>query len=51
MARHVVTCLRVGMHGGGKNDGRDDRQNMFHFTLRSSFGEWSQRSRSAFESE
>jgi hypothetical protein len=50
MAGDVVTCLRVGMHGGGKDDGRGDRQNMLHFTLHSSFGEWSLRPRNAFES-
>jgi len=35
MVACVVTRLGVGMHGGGKNDDRGDRQDMSHFTLRS----------------
>jgi hypothetical protein len=49
MADDVVTCLGVGMHGGGQKDDRSNRQNMSHFTLHLMSEEWSQRSRSAFE--
>ena len=49
MMAGVVTCLRVGMHSGGQKDDRDDRQNMFHFTLQRLSGQWSLRPQTAFE--
>jgi hypothetical protein len=35
MADDVLTCLRVGVHGGRKKRGCGDQQNMLHFTLHS----------------
>ena len=49
MARDMMACLRVRMQSGGKKRGRGDQQNMSHFTLHSSYGEWSLWRRTAFE--